>query len=169
MGAEPSSSSAPSTVIAGKYTTIQAAVDAAKPGDWILVAPGRLPRDRRPEPVAPVDPAHGEFGGVLITTPDLHLRGMDRSTVIVDGTKAGAPGSCSCEPGRSELRSRSARGGKPAGRNGIVVWKANDVSVENLTVCNFLGGAGDAGNEIWWNGGAGSGQDRAARATPAAI
>ncbi len=26
--------------IAGQYSTIQAAVDAAKPGDWILVAPG---------------------------------------------------------------------------------------------------------------------------------
>ena len=25
---------------AGQYTTIQAAVDAAQPGDWILVAPG---------------------------------------------------------------------------------------------------------------------------------
>ncbi len=25
---------------AGKYTSIQAAVDAAAPGDWILVAPG---------------------------------------------------------------------------------------------------------------------------------
>ena len=47
--------------------------------------------------------------------------------------------------------------GKAEGRNGIVVWKANDVSIENLTACNFLGGAGDAGNEIWWNGGDGSG------------
>src|SRR5215471_11227514 len=25
---------------AGKYSTIQAAVDAARPGDWVLVAPG---------------------------------------------------------------------------------------------------------------------------------
>jgi len=34
------------------------------------------------------------------------------------------------------------------------------VSVENLTVCNFLGGSGgdgQTGNEIWWNGGANSG------------
>ena len=35
-------------------------------------------------------------------------------------------------------------GGKAQGRNGIVVWKANHVSVENLTACNFLGGTGDA-------------------------
>ena len=26
--------------IRGQYTSIQAAVDAAKPGDWILIAPG---------------------------------------------------------------------------------------------------------------------------------
>ncbi len=48
--------------------------------------------------------------------------------------------------------------GKPYGRNGIVVWKADGVTVDNLTACNFLGGTGDSGNEIWWNGGADSGQ-----------
>jgi hypothetical protein len=37
-----------------------------------------------------------------------------------------------------------------------MVWKADKVSVQNLTVCNFLGGHGDAGNGIWWNGGDGS-------------
>ncbi len=30
--------------------------------------------------------------------------------------------------------------------------------VQNLTVCNYLAGSGNAGNEIWWNGGDGSGQ-----------
>ena len=39
-----------------------------------------------------------------------------------------------------------------------MVWKAANVSIENLTACNFLGGKGDAGNEIWWNGGANSGK-----------
>ena len=39
-----------------------------------------------------------------------------------------------------------------------MVWKANNVSVQNLTACNFLAGTGDAGNEIWWNGGDGGGQ-----------
>ena len=29
--------------------------------------------------------------------------------------------------------------------------------MQNLTACNFLGGSGDTGNEIWWNGGAGEG------------
>ena len=39
-----------------------------------------------------------------------------------------------------------------------MVWKAADVWVQNLTACNFLSGKGDAGNEIWWNGGDGSGK-----------
>jgi hypothetical protein len=33
------------------------------------------------------------------------------------------------------------------------------VSVDNLTVCNFIAGTGNAGNGIWWNGGAGSGSN----------
>ncbi|MGH2894560.1 MAG: hypothetical protein ACRDPM_15055, partial [Solirubrobacteraceae bacterium] len=32
------------------------------------------------------------------------------------------------------------------------------VSIENLTACNFLGGSREAGNGIWWNGGAESGK-----------
>ena len=39
-----------------------------------------------------------------------------------------------------------------------MVWKAANVWVQNLTACNFLSGKGDAGNEIWWNGGDGSGK-----------
>ena len=39
-----------------------------------------------------------------------------------------------------------------------MVCKADNVSVENLTACNFLGGADDGGNEIWWNGGDGTGK-----------
>jgi hypothetical protein len=34
-----------------------------------------------------------------------------------------------------------------------MVFKADNVWVQNLTACNFLGGSGTAGNEIWWNGG----------------
>ena len=30
---------------AGRYTTIQSAVNASKPGDWILVAPGDYHED----------------------------------------------------------------------------------------------------------------------------
>lgn len=75
-------------------TTIQAAVNAARPGDWILVAPGVYPES------------------VTIRTPRLHLRGLDRNRVVVDG--------------------RHRRG-----VNGIEVLKANDVWIENLTVRNF--------------------------------
>jgi hypothetical protein len=64
------------------------------------------------------------------------IRGMNRNTVIVDGQN---------KPG-----------------NGIEVFKANNVWVENLTVRNFDTGSGcpveSCGNEIWWNGGAGSGK-----------
>jgi pectin methylesterase-like acyl-CoA thioesterase len=66
------------------------------------------------------------------------IRGMNRNKVILDGqNKAG---------------------------NGIEIYKANNVWVENLTVRNFDTGPGcnnnkeegeeGCGNEIWWNGGA---------------
>jgi hypothetical protein len=64
------------------------------------------------------------------------IRGMNRNTVIVDGRN---------KPG-----------------NGIEIDMANNVWVENLTVRNFDTGSGcpveSCGNEIWWNGGAGSGK-----------
>jgi hypothetical protein len=139
---------------AGKYQTIQSAVDAAKPGDWILVAPGDY-HETADASETGLDPTHGYAGGVIITTPDIHLRGMNRSTVIVDGTKAGPSGACSSDPSEQTFGPTDASG-KTVGRNGIVVWKADDVTIDNLTACNFLGGSGDSGNEIWWNGGADS-------------
>jgi hypothetical protein len=137
--------------IHGQYSTIQAAVNAARPGDWILIGPGDYktiasyePRGRRDTPAA-----------VLISKRGIHLRGMNRNTVIIDGTK---PGSRVCSRRTSDQnfgpRSRKGR----LGLNGILIWKAANVWVQNLTACNFLGGGGDAGNEIWWNGGDGSGK-----------
>ena len=39
-------------------------------------------------------------------------------------------------------------------RDGITVWKASGVSIENLTVCDYLAGPGGShGSQIWWNGG----------------
>jgi hypothetical protein len=102
------------------YPTIQGAVNAAQPSDWILVEPGEYDES------------------VRVETPGLHIRGLNRNTVVVDGQHEVSPG----------------------GRNGIEIFKTNDVSVENLTVRNFDRESrnGGNGNEIWWNGGDGTGK-----------
>ena len=136
--------------IRGQYRTIQAAVDAAKPNDFILVAPG----DYKTTSYRIVKGVNTSFpAGVLITKPDLTIRGMNRNSVIVDGTRSGP--ACTAAPADQNFGARTASG--PSGLNGIMIWKADDVTVENLTACNFLGGSDQAGNEIWWNGGAGGG------------
>jgi hypothetical protein len=139
---------------AGTYATIQSAVNAARAGDWILVGPGDY-HETADATTSASAASDGDFGGVLITTPKIHLRGMSRSRVIVDGTRRSASGACSADRTDQNFGPAGSNG-KADGRNGILVWQADDVSIENLTVCNFLGGAADAGNEIWWNGGDGS-------------
>ncbi len=125
--------------IAGQFQTIQAAVNAAQPGDWILIGPGDYHEQG------------ASNAGVLVTTANLHLRGMDRNGVIVDGTLPGAP-ACSSNPALQDF------GPNGSGRNGIEVLKTNGVSVENLTACNFLtDNRGHNGTQIWFNGGDGSG------------
>lgn len=104
----------------GAFHSIQAAVDAARPGDWILVAPG----DYHESPDASV--------GVRIATPNLHLVGLDRNSVIIDGDQPGAPAACDSDTRWENL------GPDGAGRDGIVIT-ASGVVVENLTVCNFVG------------------------------
>jgi hypothetical protein len=98
------------------YNTIQAAVDAAKPGDWILIDSG----------------TYNE--AVAVKTAQLHIRGMDRNKVVVDGQHTAG--------------------------NGIEVQQVDNVSIENLTVHDFDRATldGEDGNEIWWNGGDGSGK-----------
>lgn len=99
------------------YSTIQSAVDHAKPCDWVLIAPGIYPE------------------AVVIKTPRLHVRGLDRNRVVIDG--------------------RHRRG-----VNGIDVEQADGVWIENLTVRNFDldPKTHENGNEIWWNGGDESGK-----------
>jgi len=141
---------------AGQFKTIQAAVTAAKAGDWILIGPGDYHETGDlEEPPTVAEANEGYMGGVVIETSDLHVRGMNRNSVIVDGTKAGAPAACDSAPADQNFGVQGA-GGKAYGRDGIVIWKANDVSVDNMTICNFLAGTGASGNEIWWNGGDGS-------------
>jgi hypothetical protein len=124
----------------GAFTTIQAAVNAAQPGDWVLIGPGDYHEQGSPN------------AGVLITTPGIHVRGMSRNGVVVDGTTVGS-GPCTANPTAQD----DGPGG--TGRNGIEVLQVDGVSIENLTACNFLGAAsGNNGNQIWWNGGEGSGQ-----------
>jgi len=137
--------------IKGPYRDIQSAVDAAHPGDWILVGPGDY--HERGDYANPGDEAGG---GVFITKRGIHLRGMDRNQVVIDGTQPGAP-LCSSSPADQDPGPTNAQG-QPLGRNGVLVLKADGVSVENLTACNFLDGAGGGGNQIWWNGGDGSGE-----------
>jgi hypothetical protein len=140
---------------AGQYRSIQSAVNAAKPGDWILVAPGDYHEDDDAKS-APTNTDEGGFGGVVVTTSNLHIRGMNRNTVVVDGTKAGSS-RCSSAPSAQDFGAIGSDG-KALGRNGIVAFKASGVSIENLTACNFLAGTGASGNEIWWDGGADTGK-----------
>ena len=137
--------------IAGQYRTIAAAVDAAKPGDWILVAPGDYH-----EQMDHAAGLHGDAtGGVELDKADLHLRGMDRNGVVIDGTKPGAP-KCSAKASDQDLGVLDGSN-HPAGRNGVEAFEVSGVSIENLTVCNFLDGSDGGGNQIWWNGGDGTG------------
>jgi len=90
--------------IKGQYATIQDAVNAARPGDWVLVAPGDYHEQTSPD------------AGVVIRTAGIHLRGMDRNGVVVDGTSPLAPARCSANPVY-----------QVPGRNGILVDKASGV------------------------------------------
>lgn len=139
----------------GQYRSIQSAIDAARPGDWILVGPGDY--HERGDHAGRHKAAGDEAGaGVMITTRDIHLRGMDRNGVVVDGTLPRS-GRCSRTGARQDLGPRG-KDGKPLGRNGVEIFKADGVTIENLTACNFLTGDGGGGNQIWFNGGDGSGK-----------
>jgi hypothetical protein len=119
------------------YSSVQGAVDAARSGDWILIYPGVYHEKSRQWPTA----------GVWIQTPNLHVRGLDRNRVIIDGSKGTAAHPCPSAGGQQDFTPR----------DGIIVSKTSGVTIQNLTVCDYLAGAGEHGNEIWWNGGDGTG------------
>lgn len=149
-----------------QYTSIQDAVNHAAAGDWVLVAPGVYHEKGSNDATS----NGAKSAGVLITTPGLHLRGMDRQRVIVDGTNIpGAPGGAGTLPGSAlssacpstaavqDLGPKDA-GNNNVGRNGVEAYKASGVWIENMTVCNFMQVNGDhAGNEVWWDAGDSSG------------
>ncbi len=131
---------------AGRFSTIQAAVDAASPGDWIVIAPGDY---KERADYTTHQPATMAGAGVWIDKPDLHLIGMSRNGVVVDGTKSGP----TCSSAAADQDRGPANGPGHWGRNGIEVYLASGVTIQNLTVCNFLSGSDGSGNQIWWNGG----------------
>jgi hypothetical protein len=122
------------------FTTVQAAVNAASPRDWVLIWPGVYHEKSGAWPTA----------GVWVSTPGIHIRGLDRNRVIIDGSNGPTSRPCPASPALQDTN-----GG--VGRNGIEVYKASGVTIQNLTVCDYLSGTGPTGNEIWWNGGDGSG------------
>src|SRR5215472_17160504 len=119
------------------YRTVQEAVDAARSGDWVLIYPGVYHEGTKEWPTA----------GVWIQTPNLHIRGLDRNRVIIDGSNGTAAHPCPSAAAQQDFTPR----------DGIVVSKVSGVTIQNLTVCDYLAGGGDHGNEIWWNGGDGTG------------
>ena len=142
--------------IPGPFKSIQEAVDAAKRGDWVLVGPGDYHErgDRIHNPHGDVPPS-----GVLIRQNRLHLRGMSRNRVIVDGTKPSARKPCSKNKAKQDFGVSLERRAS---------WAATASSSTRPTASRSTTSppatssrrSGNIGNEIWWNGGDGIGQDR---------
>ena len=89
------------------FTTVQAAVTAAHPGDWVLIWPGVYHEKSKAWPTA----------GVWVGKPGIHIRGLNRGKVIIDGSDGPASHPCPSAP-----KLQDYNGGQ--GRDGMVVWKA---------------------------------------------
>jgi hypothetical protein len=137
----------------GQCKTIQEAVDAAAPGNWILIAPG----DYKETSSRKAPGAYGDDvapAAILVSTPNLHIRGMNRNTVMIDGTKPGSP---QCSAAEADQIFGAAEGGGYQGNNGIEVYKASGVWLQNFSTCNFLG-SNAGGDAVWFDGGGASGK-----------
>src|SRR5438128_1905269 len=73
------------------YKTISSAIRSAGPGDWVLVWSGVYHEKG------------SDQAGVLITTPNVHLRGMDRNLVVVDGSNGTAARPCPADAALQDL------------------------------------------------------------------
>src|SRR6202030_2515727 len=136
----------------GQCKTIQEAVNAAAPGNWILIGPGDYKQTGSTKPTG----AYGDDvagASVLVTTPNLHIRGMNRNTVMIDGTKPGSP---QCSSAEADQTFGPAEGSRYVGNNGVVVYKASGVWLQNFSTCNFLG-SNAGGDSVWFDGGGASG------------
>src|SRR5438128_1199745 len=91
------------------YKAVSSAIARAGPGDWVLVWPGVYHEKG------------GNEAGVLITTPGVHLRGMDRNLVVVDGSNGTAATPCPADPALQDLTPR----------NGVEVFTTSGTSIEN--------------------------------------
>src|SRR5258708_9421524 len=109
----------------GQFRSIQAAVDAAAPGDWIVIAPGDY---KERGDYTTHRPVTAPAPGVWIDKPDLHLLGLSRGGVIVDGTKSRPP--CSASPSDHDRGPVGPPG--PWGPNSIEVHEASHVTIHNL-------------------------------------
>ena len=92
--------------IPGQFSSIQSAVDAARPGDTILVAPGDY---KTTSSAAPSD-AQDTPAAVLITTPNITLRGMDRNTTVITAPGPGRRSAARTPPTRTWDRRTAAAG-----------------------------------------------------------
>ncbi len=100
------------------FHKIQEAVEGTKKGAWVVIEPG----------------VYNEEVKVKGKIHDgLHIRGMDRNTVILDGT--------GLQKAERQQRDRDRR--DPGNKNEI----ANNVTVENMTARNFEQEPGGAGRK----------------------
>src|SRR5258706_1946119 len=118
------------------FKTVQAAVNAARSGDWVLIWPGVYHEKSAKWPTA----------GVWIQKPHIHIRGLNRNKVIIDGSNGSARHPCPSSPKLQDYNHGICR-------DGVLVWTANGVTIQKLTVFDYPSRIDGRRNQIWWKGG----------------